>query len=383
MYDFVAIDFETANSNMNSACSVGFVAVKNQEIIKTEYFLIKPPTVEFLKINSNIHGITYDMVKDEKSFCELWEQMKEYFTHTHFLIAHNAQFDMSVLRCCLDEYGIEAHNFLYIDNINITHRCSYSGLNDNTLKTAAAHYGVEILDHHNALSDALTVADIIINILKTEKIESFLSLVSTKGFNLKSFNELNCTRHFISSKNRIRYTDNTMSMQELKELAEQIISDDEIELDEVKLIHKWICEHQSLVGNYPFDKISMLCVSILEDGILTESESEEMLCLLSQFVNPVETSCAECSINFEDKLFVLTGDFISGSKGDISAKIASKGGTCKNGITNKVDYLIVGGAGSENWKFGNYGGKVSKALEMQEKGLPILILKEEDLINCF
>ena len=52
-------------------------------------------------------------------------------------------------------------------------------------------------------------------------------------------------------------------------------------------------------------------------------------------------------------------------------------------MTKKTDYLIVGGAGSDNWKFGNYGAKVSKALEMQENGHPIVILKESDLMQCF
>ncbi|AMJ40958.1 exonuclease domain-containing protein [Anaerotignum propionicum] len=382
MYDFIAIDFETANNNLNSACSIGIVAVKNQEIVKTEYFLIKPPTAEFLMKNVDIHGITFEMVKTESNFFEVWEQLKEYFANTHFVIAHNAQFDMSVLKCCFNEYSIDIHNFHYIDNIHITHLCSPGNLQNNTLKTAADLYGVDIDNHHNALSDALAVANIIINILKTHRHESFILLAAHRNFTIKNFYELNCTNFFISSKNRIKYSNNTISMQELKELAEQIISDNLIEIDEIIFIKDWIQEHQSLAGNYPFDKISALCSLILEDGILTDSEADEMLCLLSQFVNPIETSCTECSIIFEEKLFVLTGDFDSGSKSDITEMIISKGGSCKDNLTKKADYLIVGGAGSDNWKYGNYGGKVAKALEMQEKGHTILILKEKDLINC-
>lgn len=47
MYDFVTIDFETANNNLNSACSLGIVAVKDLEIVEREYYLIKPPTNNF------------------------------------------------------------------------------------------------------------------------------------------------------------------------------------------------------------------------------------------------------------------------------------------------------------------------------------------------
>ena len=38
MYDFITIDFEIANKNMDSACSIGITAVKDCEIIKKEYF---------------------------------------------------------------------------------------------------------------------------------------------------------------------------------------------------------------------------------------------------------------------------------------------------------------------------------------------------------
>jgi DNA polymerase-3 subunit epsilon len=48
-------------------------------------------------------------------------------------------------------------------------------------------------------------------------------------------------------------------------------------------------------------------------------------------------------------------------------------------LNKTVDYLIVGGQGSDSWKYGNYGGKVSKAVQMQEKGSGILIVSEEVL----
>ena len=46
-YDFVSIDFETANNNLASACSIGLVAVRDLKIVKTFYSLIKPKKLEF------------------------------------------------------------------------------------------------------------------------------------------------------------------------------------------------------------------------------------------------------------------------------------------------------------------------------------------------
>ena len=42
MQDFAAIDFETANSERSSVCSVGIVIVRGGEIVDKFYSLIKP-----------------------------------------------------------------------------------------------------------------------------------------------------------------------------------------------------------------------------------------------------------------------------------------------------------------------------------------------------
>jgi len=60
--DFVAIDFETANSMRSSVCSVGIVQVRNGKIIKEIQSLINPLS-EFHYYNTKIHGITEYMVQ--------------------------------------------------------------------------------------------------------------------------------------------------------------------------------------------------------------------------------------------------------------------------------------------------------------------------------
>lgn len=43
MKDFAAIDFETANSECNSVCSVGIGIVRDGEIVDTMNHVISPP----------------------------------------------------------------------------------------------------------------------------------------------------------------------------------------------------------------------------------------------------------------------------------------------------------------------------------------------------
>ena len=58
--DFICIDFEIANNNMNSACALGIIAVKNLEIVESKYYLICPPYNNFDSSCIAIHGITYE-----------------------------------------------------------------------------------------------------------------------------------------------------------------------------------------------------------------------------------------------------------------------------------------------------------------------------------
>ena len=56
MLDFVALDFETANKFKNSACSLAVITVKDGQIIKKAYSLIKPPFMSFDDECIEIHG---------------------------------------------------------------------------------------------------------------------------------------------------------------------------------------------------------------------------------------------------------------------------------------------------------------------------------------
>ena len=56
-----------------------------------------------------------------------------------------------------------------------------------------------------------------------------------------------------------------------------------------------------------------------------------------------------------------------------------KGAIQKCGVSAKLDYLFVGGMSSGAWKFGNFGGKIARALELQQEGAKVLIVAEEEL----
>ena len=103
--DWAAIDFETANADRASACALGLVVVQETQIVKHRSWLIRPSKMCFDLNNVMIHGITAEHVADKPTFAELWDEVHSEIQGMP-LVAHNASFDISVLRHTLDDYRI-------------------------------------------------------------------------------------------------------------------------------------------------------------------------------------------------------------------------------------------------------------------------------------
>lgn len=160
MFDFVTIDFETANEKTSSACQIGIAAVKDSSVVKEFKSLIRPKEGSFRSINTSIHGITEDMVRNSGSLDELWPEIMQFFSPNVPVIAHSAGFDMSVLKnsCTAD---IPA--FYYADSLKIV-KPFVSGRKG--LAFCAAEFGVCVDHHHDAADDARVCAEICIEAFK-------------------------------------------------------------------------------------------------------------------------------------------------------------------------------------------------------------------------
>lgn len=156
---FIAIDFETANTDRSSACAIGMVVVEDGGIIDKRYHLIKPSDPYFDPFNVSIHGITEEDVEDEPGFNELWPSIRDYFGN-RIVIAHNASFDMSVLRHVLDEYGIPYPEIPY-SCTRVISKKMWSMLPSHSLDVVADHLSIEFV-HHDAIEDASACARIAI-----------------------------------------------------------------------------------------------------------------------------------------------------------------------------------------------------------------------------
>jgi len=154
--DFVAIDFETATDLQ--PCQIGMAIVKNGEIVKTINRLIRPPFNRYHPRTIAIHHITPEKTEDEPSFPEVWNDIKDYFEGA-IIVAHNARFDMSVLKCALDTY------FLRYPSIQ-GYICTCDLNNRESLELACARYGICLENHHDGEDDAVNCAKLYLAHLK-------------------------------------------------------------------------------------------------------------------------------------------------------------------------------------------------------------------------
>lgn len=158
---FVAIDFETANPWRNSACSIGVVRVEKGRIKERFSSLIRPPSGWFTF--TEIHGITWNDVRNEQTFGQLWPRLSKLLGGVDFLVAHNAPFDRGVLEACCEHWKRPLPGQPFLCTVKMARACW--NLRPTKLPDVAKHLGLE-LRHHDALSDAEACARIVLQALR-------------------------------------------------------------------------------------------------------------------------------------------------------------------------------------------------------------------------
>ena len=152
---YVAIDFETANNEAISPCSVGLAKVENGKVLDTYYTLINPPSSYFSPANISIHGIHPTDVKDAPTFEEIWPEIL-LFIDNNLVIAHNASFDIGIVKAMLTFYSIPIPPLHYADTVKIARKV-FPDLPNHKLTSLSTYFGFDYRAHH-ALDDAINCA---------------------------------------------------------------------------------------------------------------------------------------------------------------------------------------------------------------------------------
>lgn len=151
----VGIDFETAGYAGYSACAVGLARLENGVVTDTLYSLLRPPSSRVMF--TEVHGLTWSMLKDQPTFAEFWPQMEAFLGSAEGLVAHNASFDRGVLRACCEKFACPQPELPFLCTLKGARKALQ--LRQNRLSDVCAHFGID-LTHHHAGSDAQATARI-------------------------------------------------------------------------------------------------------------------------------------------------------------------------------------------------------------------------------
>lgn len=166
-------------------------------------------------------------------------------------------------------------------------------------------------------------------------------------------------------------------------LADGILNDQEI-----AYLSVWLDDAQNVSLTWPGSVIHAQVRSALADGVITAEERSHLVETLQGLLGGKLDEVAEASfvtelpidravdIDVEGKLFCFTGDFVFGPRRICEQAIEARGGLVSN-VTKKLNYLVVGGLGSPEWKHGSFGTKIEKAMQLKQAGVGIQVVHED------
>lgn len=163
MTDFAAIDFETANGQRSSVCSVGVAVVRNGVIADTFYSLIRPEPDYYAWFCQRVHGLSHEDTDGAPPFPEVWRKIEPLIEGLP-LVAHNSPFDEGCLKAVFKVYGMDYPDYTFFCTCRAARR-RLGLLPNHQLHTVAEACGCPMTNHHHALADAETCAKIALKLL--------------------------------------------------------------------------------------------------------------------------------------------------------------------------------------------------------------------------
>ncbi|MFE8885040.1 exonuclease domain-containing protein [Pseudarthrobacter enclensis] len=322
--DFTAIDFETANGFRGSPCAVGLTKVRGGRIVEEASWLMRPPANHdhFDFHNVRIHGISAADVAGQPRFGDLFPEIGA-FIGDDVLAAHNAAFDLGVIRSALEVSGLPGPAYDYVCTVMLSRRC-YS-LVSNSLPFAAEEAGVPLVRHHDAGEDARACAGILIDIARRNGANSLAELYLSLGL--------------------------AMPRQQAFDPAVDPLS------------------KQSLTALAGGSANGAALVRPFQAGWPEEG------------INPEPNPDAEPGHPLYGQTVVFTGQ-LSIARPEAKARSADMGARTESRVTGRTTVLVVGdGFVASDLRSGRLTGKARRVLELHERGQAIEVLSEGEFLQ--
>ncbi|WP_085307374.1 3'-5' exonuclease [Planktotalea arctica] len=159
-FRFIAIDVETANKSNASICQIGlcFVNVRNQ--LQTFSTLVNPEG-PFDPFNTQIHGITSDMVTQAPNFADAYGALYAVLEDNH--LARHSRFDERAFEAACARYEMSMVTSHWTNSVQVARKAwpEFKGAGGHGLAHLKKVLGLEF-HHHDAGEDARASATVIL-----------------------------------------------------------------------------------------------------------------------------------------------------------------------------------------------------------------------------
>lgn len=174
----VALDFETANERRDSACAVGLAWIEGGAVVRRESRLIRPRELRFSPGNIRVHGILPADVRNQPEFPEAMAAFLPDLTEG-LILAHNAPFDLGVLRASLAAYGLPVPPFASLCTLQVA-RQVFPDPAGCGLGKVAGRLRIRF-EHHDAGEDAYACAEIALAAVRERGMTGIEALAHSLG----------------------------------------------------------------------------------------------------------------------------------------------------------------------------------------------------------
>lgn len=193
------------------------------------------------------------------------------------------------------------------------------------------------------------------------------------------------------------FIEHTCDVQRLHGVLAGLASDSDYSDDEIIALNAWLEKHNHLNSDPIYQDI-ILALNHVRVHNQVSNETKDLLRLtLSRYIQINNFGLPQVSVSstsenrnpdfyhgeveIQGKTICLTGASTRYTKAEWKDVIESQGGTFKDDLTKKVDYLVICNKGNSNWAHMSYGRKFEQALKWQKEGSDIRILTEDDFIK--
>jgi NAD-dependent DNA ligase len=184
------------------------------------------------------------------------------------------------------------------------------------------------------------------------------------------------------------------SIHEMLGLVKGVLADGVVSDADARALSNWLSANPDAMRVWPGYVLSSRLRKIFEDGVIDETERQDLTELLEATVgtDQIGDECANPTtalpldvpapnLVFPGCTYLFTGKFVYGTRDQCQREVVSRGGRCMNRVNRELSVLVIGCIGSRNWAHTSFGRKIESIVKLKREGLPVTVVAEQHWVS--